>query len=124
MRCCQAIVKRLRRLPPQLRRSLTYDRGTEMAQHLTVSAQLNMPVYFCNPYSPWQRGSNENTNGLIRQYLPKAMDLSTVTAQALQPDRVHAQQSPSAHVRLQLGTRGLRRTAPHERRDGAAALTG
>jgi IS30 family transposase len=80
---CQAIVRRLRRLPPQLRRSLTYDRGTEMAQHLTVSAQLNMPVYFCSPYSPWQRGSNENTNGLIRQYLPKGMDLFTVTAQEL-----------------------------------------
>ena len=80
---CQAIIKRLRRLPPQLRRSLTYDRGTEMAQHLTVSAQLNMPVYFCSPYSPWQRGSNENTNGLIRQYLPKGMDLFTVTAQEL-----------------------------------------
>ncbi len=80
---CQAIVKRLRRLPPHLRRSLTYDRGTEMAQHLTVSAQLSMPVYFCSPYSPWQRGSNENTNGLLRQYLPKGMDLSTVTAQEL-----------------------------------------
>jgi IS30 family transposase len=80
---CQAIITRLRRLPPHLRRSLTYDRGPEMAQHLTVSAQLNMPVYFCSPYSPWQRGSNENTNGLIRQYLPKGMDLSTVTPQQL-----------------------------------------
>jgi IS30 family transposase len=80
---CQALIKRLRRLPPALRRSLTYDRGTEMAQHLIVSEQLNMPVYFCRPYSPWQRGTNENTNGLIRQYLPKGLDLSTVTEQQL-----------------------------------------
>jgi transposase, IS30 family len=80
---CKAIIQRLRRLPPALRLSLTYDRGTEMAQHLTVSAKLNMPVYFCRPYSPWQRGSNENTNGLVRQYLPKGLDLSSVTHQQL-----------------------------------------
>lgn len=68
---------------PELRKSFTYDRGSEMARHLELSAATGMPVYFCEPYSPWQRGSNENMNGLVRQFLPKGMDLSTVTPQKL-----------------------------------------
>jgi IS30 family transposase len=68
---------------PELRKSLTYDRGSEMARHLELSAATGMAVYFCEPYSPWQRGSNENMNGLVRQFLPKGMDLSTVTPQKL-----------------------------------------
>jgi IS30 family transposase len=80
----QALVRRLRSLPPELRLSITYDRGTEMAEHLQLSAQLNTPVFFCQPYSPWQRGTNENTNGLIRQYLPKGLDLNLITDQELQ----------------------------------------
>jgi IS30 family transposase len=68
---------------PELRKSFTYDRGCEMARHLELTAATGMPVYFCEPYSPWQRGSNENMNGLVRQFLPKGMDLSTVTPQKL-----------------------------------------
>jgi hypothetical protein len=56
---------------PELRKSFTYDRGSEMARHLELSAATGMPVFFCEPYSPWQRGSNENMNGLVRQFLPK-----------------------------------------------------
>ncbi len=74
-----AFTQRLRRIPTSLRKTMTYDRGTEMAQHQVLSQRLNMDIYFCDPYAPWQRGSNENANGLIREYLPKGMDLSNVT---------------------------------------------
>ncbi len=81
---CKAIIQRLGQLPAAMRQSLTYDRGTEMAQHGSLTEQLQMPVYFCKAYSPWQRGSNENTNGLIRQYLPKGLDLSSISERQLQ----------------------------------------
>lgn len=71
-------------LPATLRRTLTWDRGSEMAKHADVTAALGLPVYFCDPASPWQRASNENTNGLLRQYFRKGADLST-----LDPSEVH-----------------------------------
>lgn len=72
------LIEALRVLPPTMRRTLTWDRGSEMAKHTEVTAALGMLVYFCDPASPWQRASNENANGLLRQYFRKGVDLSTV----------------------------------------------
>lgn len=75
--------RRMKSIPPPLRKTLTYDQGKEMALHQTLSAKLNIDIFFCDPHSPWQRGSNENANGLIREFLPKGTDLSLITHQQL-----------------------------------------
>ena len=72
----QGLSKEIQKLPETLKKSLTWDRGTEMAKHREFTIATDVPVYFCDPQSPWQRGSNENTNGLLRQYFPKHSDLS------------------------------------------------
>jgi IS30 family transposase len=78
-----ALIKQSHKLPRELYKSLTWDRGTEMAEHARFSLATDIQVYFCDPQQPWQRGSNENTNGLLRQYFPKGMDLADITQSKL-----------------------------------------
>lgn len=75
--------RQMRKLPAFLRESFTYDRGSEMACHVALAKRLNMDIWFADPYAPWQRGSNENTNGLLHQFLPKGTDLSGVSQMQL-----------------------------------------
>ena len=89
-----ALAKHIRKLPEQLRRSLTWDQGKEMSGHKRFTVTTNVQVYFCDPRSPWQRGSNENTNGLLRQYFPRGTDLSRFSQAYLNAIALRLNQRP------------------------------
>ena len=90
----QALKRKVLKLPKQLRGSLTWDRGHEMAQHKSFTLDTHLQVYFCDPHSPWQRGSNENTNGLLRQYFPKGTNLSVYSQAHLDKIALQLNQRP------------------------------
>ncbi len=90
----RALTRQVRRLPAELRKSLTWDRGLEMAAHKEFSIATDVQVYFCDPQSPWQRGTNENTNRLLRQYFPKGTDLSACSQADLNRTALQLNQRP------------------------------
>lgn len=89
-----ALSKKVRKLPSELRKSLTWDRGMELAHHKQFTVATNVQVYFCDPQSPWQRGTNENTNRLLRQYFPKGTDLSNYSQTYLNQVALKLNQRP------------------------------
>jgi IS30 family transposase len=89
-----ALAKHIRKLPGELRRSLTWDQGKEMHAHKRFTFATNVQVYFCDPRSPWQRGSNENTNGLLRQYFPRGTDFSRISQSSLNSIALRLNQRP------------------------------
>jgi len=111
----RALIKQIRCLPIELRRSLTWDRGMEMAGHKEFSVATNVQVYFCDPQSPWQRGTNENTNRLLRQYLPKGTDLSTFSQVELNRIALRLNQRPRKTLEF---------STPAEKLNEGVALTG
>jgi len=110
-----ALIKQAHKLPRELYKSLTWDRGKEMAEHCRFSLATDIQVYFCDPQQPWQRGSNENTNGLLRQYFPKGMDLSDISQSKLNAVARRLNERPRKTLEFE---------TPAERFDQCVASTG
>jgi IS30 family transposase len=113
-----ALTATVQQLPEQLKQSLTWDRGLEMAKHKQFTVDTGVQVYFCDPRSPCQRGTNENTNGLLRRYLPHGMNLKEVTQEQLNEIAAGGTSGPHPRTRVGLGLvrvayRPLRRCADH-----------
>ena len=106
-----ALVARMQDLPPGLMRSITWDQGTEMARHLATTDKLGAPVYFCDSRSPWQRGTNENTNGLLRDYFPKGVSLANHPPSSPAGRRTRTQPPPPHGPPRPLPRRPIRRPA-------------
>ena len=113
-----ALTRHARKLPAALRRSLTWDRGLEMAQHQTFTMATDVKVYFCDPQSPWQRGSNENTNGLLRQYFPRRTDLSGFTQADLDKVALRLNQRPRKTLGFQTPASKLQQSVASTGRAG------
>ena len=106
-RVAAAMVREMSQLPEYLRRSLTWDRGVELMQYPRIQLELGMPVYFCDPHSPWQRGTNENTNRLLRHWLQKGTDLSHFTVEDLRRIAASLNQRPRPTLDMQTPAQAL-----------------
>jgi IS30 family transposase len=119
----EAMVEKIRSLPTHLIRSITWDQGIEMAHHKTITFATDVDIYFCDPHSPWQRGSNENTNGLLRQYFPKGTDLGTHSAEHLDAVAIELNGRPRQTLNWKTPAEALNALLSTQQQPGVATTT-
>jgi IS30 family transposase len=118
-----AIIAKIATLPVALRRSLTWDQGIELARHTEITLAADLPVYFCDPHSPWQRGTNENTNGLLRQYLPKGTDLSLHSVEDLAAIEARINRRPRKTLEFKTPAEALAQLLSEDQQAGVATTS-